>query len=771
MNKRILIDGTYPNQYRVALVNSNGKLEDVEYQSSNITPIKGNIYLAKVARVEPGLQAAFIDYGGIKNGFLPFSEIHPGYYNIPVADTHKYTSELTNLQEISSPKVNADEITDEGYTGLNTSEENDLDIAMIEKIIDEDTQNYADESDIDEDKVQDDKLEPIPIYKQYKIQEVIKKGQIVLVQALKDERGNKGASFSSYISLAGKYCVLMPNNPGHHGISRRISNGEERRRLKDLISKLVTEEDIKIASVIVRTAGMGRPSADIKRDYEYLVRLWNLVREQTLKSRAPSLIHIEEGIIQKTIRDLYDNSVGEIIIEGEEAHKSAIDFMAHLLPQDVKKITKHNNLVPLFSSYGAESQIASLYQQIVHLPSGGYVVINPTEALTAIDVNSGKSTSERNIEETALKTNVEAAKEIASQIKIRDISGLIVIDFIDMYESRNRKIVERSLKEFLARDRAKIHLGNISSFGLLEMSRQRLRPSFLESHTKMCTHCNGKGIVREDEANAMVILRTIENELYDFDADIANIYAHSHIVLHMLNHKRIEIETIEHKYGIKLNFLIDHSATADSFSLEKVLLEAEEPEYDNSPIVNDFIAESEERAPREQKQREHKSGENRHKGHKPKEQKPREQKNTEYPPEDEQERPSVKNPKSSRRKWKDSPESNKPAFSKSESAKSEPENSEELKSDVTKSDINREEKTHPKHRNKKELKESNIENQVGLEEAQSDELTPEKSTEEKSGPEQFTVETSAEDSPKPKKKNPRRRKPKPKVAAAAVNEE
>jgi ribonuclease E len=739
MNKKILIDGTYPNQYRVALINSNGKLEDVEYESSNITPIKGNIYLAKVVRVEPGLQAAFIDYGGIKNGFLPFSEIHPGYYNIPIADTHRYTSELTNLQEISAPKVNSDEIIDESYSQIDSTEDKELDIAMIEKIIDEDTQNQLDNAlDTDDDKIQDEKIEPIPIYKQYKIQEVIKKGQIILVQALKDERGNKGASFSSYISLAGKYCVLMPNNPGHHGISRRISNGEERRRLKDLITKLVTEEDIKIASVIVRTAGMGRPSADIKRDYEYLVRLWNLVREQTLKSRAPSLIHIEEGIIQKTIRDLYDNSVGEIIIEGQEAHQSAIDFMVHLLPQDVKKIKKHNNLVPLFTSQGVESQIASLYQQIVHLPSGGYVVINPTEALTAIDVNSGRSTSERNIEETALKTNVEAAKEIASQIKIRDISGLIVIDFIDMYEGRNRKIVERSLKEFLARDKAKIHIGNISSFGLLEMSRQRLRPSFLESHTKMCTHCNGKGIVRDDEANAMVIMRTIENEIYDFDVDIANIYANSHIVLHMLNHKRIEIETIEHKYGIKLNFLIDHSATADSFSLEKVLLEAEEPEYDNYPIVNDFIQELEQENDKEK-----------------------------Y-------KPSSKKSKSTRRKWKDSSESSRSDTAKADydyPKDNEPINNEsdkpELVKERTKSSRNKNKNNAPKQGNTNPpiKEERNIEDKPMLEQSIHKQSIDGNMAPDQVEVEQFIDETSSEDTKKPKKKNPRRKKSKPKIVA------
>lgn len=584
MSKKILIDGVFPNQTRVALVNANNILDDIEYESSNIHQIKGNIYLAKIVRVEPGLQAAFIDYGGEKNGFLPFSEIHPGYYNIPIADTYKYTSELSNLQQISPPKSDIEDSEQEKIEDNTADIDKEIDISFIEKMIDEEPSQSQDTLESDLDKI-DDKIEPLPLYKQYKIQDVIKKGQIILVQALKEERGNKGASFTSYVSLAGKYCVLMPNNPGHHGISRRITNGNERRRLRDIISNLLSEEDLKIASVIMRTAGTGRTSADIRRDYEYLVRLWNLIREQTLKSKAPSLIHIEEAIIQKAIRDLYDSSVQEIIIDGEEAFKSAIDFMAHLLPKDVKKIKKHGSLIPIFSAQNIESQVASLYQQTVCLPSGGYIVINPTEALTSIDVNSGRSTSEKNIEETALKTNVEAAKEIARQLRIRDISGLIVIDFIDMYESRNRKIVERSLKEYLSRDRAKIQLGGISTFGLLEMSRQRMRPSFLESHTKMCSHCNGKGIVRDEEANSMVILRTLENEIHTLDADIANIYANSNIILYLLNNKRFEIASIEDKYGIKLNFLIDHSTTSDGFSIEKISLGSNEKEMKGELFV------------------------------------------------------------------------------------------------------------------------------------------------------------------------------------------
>lgn len=577
MSKKILIDGTFVHQYRVALVNSQSKIEELEYETESINQIKGNIYLAKIVRIEPALQSAFIDFGGGKNGFLPFSEIHPDYYNIPVSD-RKQNHELHNLQAISAPSVNLEDTDESRVTEKEL--EKDPDIEQIKKFIEEEKEAEATQEVSDEKN--DDKIEPLPLYKQYKIQEVIKKGQIILVQAQKEERGNKGASFTSYISLAGKYSVLMPNNPGHHGISRRISNSEERKRLRNIVTKLVSEEDSKFASIIVRTAGIGRSGPDIQRDYVYLVQLWNRIRETTLSSKAPAFIHVEEGIIQKTIRDVYDSSIEQIIVDGKEAYDNAINFIKHLLPNDINKVKLHNNLVPIFPFYGIEEQVASLYQQVVSLPSGGYIVINPTEALTSIDINSGKSTSEKNIEETALKTNVEAAKEIARQFRLRDISGLIVIDFIDMYEAKNRKIVERSIKEYTSRDKAKIQIGSISSFGLLEMSRQRLRPSFLESHTKMCHHCNGKGIVRDEEANSLVILRTIENELHQLTADIANVYAHTNIVLYLLNHKRLEIVNIEEKYGVKLNFLADNNATSDSFSIEKISLPTHETSYSTS---------------------------------------------------------------------------------------------------------------------------------------------------------------------------------------------
>ncbi len=582
MSKQIIIDGNFPNQYRVALVNAQNKIDEFEYETANSNNIKGNIYLAKVVRIEPGLQAAFVDYGSGKNGFLPFSEIHPDYYNIQIND-----KKFCDLQAVTPPESVLSETQEEVSDISLDCMEKEIDIAQIEKFLDEETNPELayEASDVEIDKLSDEKIDLIPDYKNHKIQDVIKKNQIVLVQAQKEERGNKGASFSTYISIAGKYCVLMPNSTGHHGISRRISSGDERRRLRDTIAKLINEKDSKHASVILRTASIGKTFSEIIRDYEYLARLWNRIREVALKSKAPSFVHAEEGIIQKTIRDLYDTSVKQIIVDGKEAHDKAIDFMKYLLPKDVSKIKLHKNLIPAFSQFKIEDQVASLYQQFVPLPSGGYIVINPTEALTSIDVNSGRSISEKNIEETALKTNVEATKEIARQFKLRDISGLIVIDFIDMYESRNRRIVERSLKEYMSRDRAKIQIGHISTFGLFEMSRQRLRPSFLEAHTVMCTHCNGKGIVRDQESNSMLILRTVENEIYNQDSDIVNIYANINVVIYLLNHKRDEIFSIESKYGVKLNFLVDKEATSDSFSIEKITLPTHAQE-DNNPNNN-----------------------------------------------------------------------------------------------------------------------------------------------------------------------------------------
>lgn len=573
MNKKIIIDANFPNETRVVLLNSNNNIEDIEYSNVNKRQLKGNIYLAKITRVEPSLQSAFIDYGQDKSGFLPFSEIHPMYFHIPVSDQKP---SISGLQEIAPSKITSDDLAEtvasNHYNSIMDNEE--IDLTTIEKLIDEKVQSEFDleVADADIETINQDKNDTAFSQKQYKIQEVIKKGQILLVQVTKEERGNKGASFTSYISLAGKYCVLMPNKSSHNGVSRKISNAEERKRLKNIISNLTPNLDKSTASIIARTAAIGHTTLEMKRDYDYLARLWNKIRETTLKSTAPCFIHEEDGIIQKTIRDMFDHNVKELIIQGSEAYDSAVKFMRDILPFEISKVKDYKGKPPIFTKFCIEDQLSSLYQPVVPLPSGGYLVINPTEAMISIDVNSGKATSERNIEETALKTNLEAAKEIARQVRLRDLSGLLVIDFIDMYEIRNRRIIERSLKEFLARDRARIQTGSISPFGLLEMSRQRMRPSFLESNSTICSHCNGKGIIRADESNAMLILRTVENEIFNDNIDIVNVYAGMSSIIYILNNKRQEILFIEEKHKIKLNFNFDPDATSDSYSVEKIKL-------------------------------------------------------------------------------------------------------------------------------------------------------------------------------------------------------
>lgn len=571
MRKKIIIDGNFPTETRVVLLDKNNNIEDVEYQSLNKKQIKSNIYLAKVTRVEPSLQAAFVDYGDEKSGFLPFSEIHSDYYNIPEADKKAITPQF---QAITPPEITSDDLAEESgqknFSGLIDSDE--IDIDTIRKMVDDKVQSdfniEANDLDVDSFSKEDGPHES----QKYKIQEVIKKGQILLVQVTKEERGNKGASLTSYISLAGKYCVLMPNKAAQNGISRKISNYDERKRLKDIINSLTGSKDKESSSVIARTAGTGHTKLDIKRDYDYLVRLWNKIREATLKAKAPCFIHQEDGVILKTIRDMFDRNVQEIYVQGEEAYATCMKFMRDILPAEINAVKEYKSKTPIFTKFGVEEQLTKLYQPNVYLPSGGYIVINPTEALISIDVNSGKATSERNVEEMALNTNLEAAREIARQVRLRDLSGLLVLDFIDMGEGRNRKIVERSLREFLSRDKARIQTASISSFGLLEMSRQRLRPSFLEINSNICSHCSGKGIVRADESNSMLILRTIENEIYNNRYDIVNVYAIASSIIYLLNSKRTEIAFIEEKYSIKLNFYIDRDATSDSYSIEKIKL-------------------------------------------------------------------------------------------------------------------------------------------------------------------------------------------------------
>lgn len=588
MSKKIIIDANFPAEIRVVLLDKNNNIEHLELSCANKKQIKGNIYLGKVTKVVASLEAAFIDYGNGKSGFLPFSEIHPGYYQALSSDKKANTlvgGELTSA-EITSDDLQEKKTKAKFYELLDSD---DVDIAKIEKIISEKVQSDFN-IEAREDEIESISKE-IPEFdnKGYKIQEVIKKGQIILVQATKEERGNKGASMTTYISLAGKYCVLMPNKPSQNGISRKISNSDERRRLKKIINDLAAKAENKSFSVIARTSATGHSSLELKKDYDYMVRLWNKIREITLNSTAPCFIHQEDGIILKTIRDIFDRNVKEVIVQNKEAYETCVKFMSDILPNETKSVKEYKGKVPIFTKFGIEDQLIKLYQPIVYLPSGGYIVINPTEALISIDVNSGKSTSERNIEETALKTNLEAAKEIARQARLRDLSGLIVIDFIDLTETKNKKVLERSLWEYFSKDRARIQTSHISTFGLLEMSRQRLRPSFLEMNSNICYHCSGKGLVRADDSNAMLILRTIENEIFNGDYDLVNVYGIASSVMNLLNNKRSEISFIENKYNIKLNFFIDKDATADSYSVEKIKLseKSKAAELSDSPALQD----------------------------------------------------------------------------------------------------------------------------------------------------------------------------------------
>ncbi len=573
MSKKIIIDANY-DQIRVAVLSSTNNIENIEYESAAKEPSKGNIYLARISKVVPSLQAAFIEYGADKSGFLPFTDIHPDYYNVSELDQKSNLVRCLDYIQPNELTYEEQEPSEQSKSYSILTENEEIDISTIEKLVDE---KIASEFNLEASDVED--VDTITLTQdntqeklQYKIQDVIKEGQILLVQLTKEKRGNKGASFTTYISIAGKHCVLMPNTASQNGVSRKISNAEERKRLKNIINKITSSNTSSKSSIIIRTAGIARTTLDIKRDYDYLIKLWNDIRETTLKSTAPCFIHEEDGIIQKTIRDLFDHNVKELLIQGDVAYKNATKVIQDMLPTELFKLKEYKGKTPIFTQFAIETQLSELYQPISVLPSGGYIVINPTEALIAIDVNSGRATSENTIEDTAVKTNLEATKEIARQIRLRDLSGLIVVDFIDMHDTKHKRIVERSFREFLSRDKARVHTANISQFGLLEMSRQRLRPSFLESNSSICNHCSGKGVVRADDSNAMLILRTIENEIFNGNVDIVNIFANMAAVIYLLNNKRKEISLIEQKHNVKLNFYSDPVATSDSYSIEKIRL-------------------------------------------------------------------------------------------------------------------------------------------------------------------------------------------------------
>ncbi|VCU58504.1 Ribonuclease E [Tritonibacter mobilis] len=680
MAKKMLIDATHAEETRVVVVDGN-KVEEFDFESENKRQLAGNIYLAKVTRVEPSLQAAFVDYGGNRHGFLAFSEIHPDYYQIPVADREALmeeerayaeamrardeadedpkpkrrtrsrsktraekaktadavetkevaasngeisgmetidlsddTTDLAEVPEATSPMETVAETPVEEPKGEDQASDSQTDAAQGDDTIvdapeaegviadaaaeseeasadtssedeadDSDDENAeateakdsssdaADKDDSIESVADDDDQEDIrpprkPRPKRYKIQEVIKVRQVLLVQVVKEERGNKGAALTTYLSLAGRYCVLMPNTARGGGISRKITNAVDRKKLKEIAAELDVPTG---AGLIVRTAGAKRTKAEIKRDYEYLQRMWEQIRELTLKSIAPAKIYEEGDLIKRSIRDLYNREIDEVLVEGERGYRIAKDFMKMIMPSHAKNVKNYHDQLPLFARYQVESYLGGMFNPTVQLKSGGYIVIGVTEALVAIDVNSGRATKEASIEETALKTNLEAAEEVARQLRLRDLAGLIVIDFIDMDERKNNAAVEKRMKDKLKTDRARIQVGRISGFGLMEMSRQRLRPGMIEATTAPCPHCHGTGLIRSDDSMALSILRQIEEEgtrrrsrevLVKCPVDIAN---------YLMNQKREHIAQIEARYGLSVRIEGDVTLVSPDFSLEK----------------------------------------------------------------------------------------------------------------------------------------------------------------------------------------------------------
>ncbi len=654
MSRRMLVDATHPEETRVVVVNGN-RVEEFDFETSTKKQLKGNIYLARVTRVEPSLQAAFVEYGGNRHGFLAFSEIHPDYYRIPVADrqaliaaqaieddiedsdrrsgpaaqtepppplpaapggdvssladaldsreggSHSDTAPVPasaeNVTMVSAPPEHASPelplaqppagepspfeppVSDhpapsadiapagEALPGETPAGEPPAGDAGTGSVVAVATEPVVVES------VGGDELEEVerrrrqrPV-RHYKIQEVIKRRQILLVQVVKEERGTKGAALTTYLSLAGRYCVLMPNTARGGGISRRITNAQDRKRLKQIMEELQVPDGM---AVILRTAGMERSNAEIKRDYEYLMRLWDDIRELTLHSVAPCLIYEEGNLVKRAIRDLYSSDIEEILVEGEAGYDAARSFMGMLMPEHVERVRRYDDAaVPLFQRFQVENELDDIHSPSVRLRSGGYIVINQTEALVAIDVNSGRATRERHIEETALKTNLEAAEEVARQLRLRDLAGLIVIDFIDMEEHRNQHAVERRLKDAMRSDRARIQIGRISPFGLLELSRQRLRPSLAEVSSEICVHCAGTGRVRSTESAVLHVLRAIEEEGMKLRTAEATLTVPTAAALYILNHKRDALQRIESRYGLHVTISADDALIPPAFRLDR----------------------------------------------------------------------------------------------------------------------------------------------------------------------------------------------------------
>ncbi|MCS6625088.1 ribonuclease E/G [Roseibacterium beibuensis] len=529
MSKTMLIDAAHAEETRVAIVEGR-QIEEFDFESRSKRQLRGNIYLAKVTRVEPSLQAAFVEYGGNRHGFLAFNEIHPDYYQIPVADREAIMAEAPSDED----------------------EHDDLG-------------RESDEGEAEGGLAEEERLKR-RLMRRYKIQDVIKRRQVMLVQVVKDERGGKGAALTTWLSLAGRYCVLMPNTGKGGGISRKITQATDRKRLKAAAAALDVPHGM---GLIIRTAGAKRTKAEIKRDYEYLLRLWETIRETTLASNAPSLIYEEENLVRRAVRDMFDKDFDGIQVEGVEGFKEARDFMRVLMPSQSKKVHLYQGARPLFASNGIEEMLTQIHQPTVPLKSGGYLVINQTEALVAIDVNSGRATKERNVEATAFKTNMEAAVEAARQLRLRDLAGLIVIDFIDMDESKNNRAVEKALKDALAKDRARIQMGRISGFGLMEISRQRRRLGVIEGATEVCPHCQGAGRIRSAESAALMTLRGVDIEAGRNGAGSVNLRVCTAVALYILNHKRDYLQRLLTQRGLAVIIQIDDSLAQGEHTIER----------------------------------------------------------------------------------------------------------------------------------------------------------------------------------------------------------
>ncbi|MFM9897008.1 ribonuclease E/G [Sphingorhabdus sp.] len=591
MTTRMLIDARHREETRVAVVTGN-QIEEFDFESAEHKQLKGNIYLAKVTRVEPSLQAAFVDYGGNRHGFLAFAEIHPDYYQIPREDRDRLLAEEAEAAaEEAALREQEEEESDEPSDIMQGSAERDDDANDFIEVDSDDSVDTIDMTegeepdlnnngdDLDENEGGDNgsdngrnnrrrrgrggrngesrapkasdevRAKRMNLRRRYKIQDVIHRRQVLLVQVVKEERGNKGAALTTYLSLAGRYCVLMPNTSHGGGISRKIHSAADRKRLKSIISDLTLPNTM---GCIIRTAGLARTKPEIKRDFDYLARLWDEIRERTLRGAAPMLIHTDSDLIKRAIRDIYNKDIDEVFVEGPDGYKAAKDFMRLLMPSHAKRVQHYADPVPLFQRYHVEDQLNAMYQPIVQLKSGGYIVINPTEALVSIDINSGRSTKEHGIEQTALSTNLEAAREIARQLRLRDMAGLVVIDFIDMEHHSNARKVERAMKEALKHDRARIQVGRISSFGLMEMSRQRLRTGVLEASTRECPHCEGTGLVRTASSAALSALRLIEEESAKGNGSQIVLQASQEATIYCLNNKRAELAAIEDRYHVRV---------------------------------------------------------------------------------------------------------------------------------------------------------------------------------------------------------------------------